>query len=183
VYRRGIQVSDVGTGIAVTGNTIDNIGLESTNGIGIMSFGGNGAITNNTITRAAVGIATNFADTTNGTGPVQAAITGNQVTVRTLTLSGTVGGVGLLLYGLVGGSTVTGNTVTPTADPNADYGILFADTRSGTTTISANIVTGSGGDLGIIVSETAAASQPIMSGNTLTSTTATAATPGGSASC
>src|SRR5262249_22785278 len=104
VYRRGVQLSDVSTGNLITGNTIDDVGLATENGIGIASFGGSGTINNNTITHASSGVATNFADTASGTGPPQLVIADNTVTADH-------GGTALALFGLLGGSSVTGNTI------------------------------------------------------------------------
>jgi len=172
VYRRGVQLSDVSTGNLIAGVTVDDVGLATEEGIGIASFSGAGTISNNTVTNAFTGIAVNFAFPNTGVAPTLVTIQGNDVTVRNVTAG--AGGIGLSLYGLLGGSVVSGNTITLTTEADADTGILFADARGGPTTISGNTILASGGDLGIIVSETSVAAAPVITGNTLTATGSTA---------
>ena len=172
VYRRGVQISDVSTGASITGNTIDNVELVG-NGAGIITFGGSGTISGNTITNAFSGVSSNFADPSAGTGPPTLTVQNNQVTVRN-------GGIGLQLFGLVGTSTVSGNTVNLATDSAADIGILIADTRTGPVSVTGNKITAAGGDLGILVSDAPTAAPVSITGNTLTATgsTSTSATEG-----
>ncbi len=172
VFRRGIQLSDVSTGNVISDNTIDDVQLATVNGIGIVSFGADGEISNNIITNVFTGISANFADPVNGLGAPMLAIEDNSVTVRN-------SGVAMNLNGLRDASTVFNNTLTLNVDTAFNLGMVVAFSR-GTPEVEQNTIVASGDDAGIWLYSNSDAFRPLVINNDVlaTSSTVNATIPG-----